>query len=55
MWWLFILLGVICEIVKANNWIIIPETAEYVLFGFGGVLFLYATSYNIKIHKVIKK
>ena len=40
MWALFFILGVVAEIVKANNILIIPNTAEYILFGVGGFLLL---------------
>lgn len=37
---LCILIGVALEIVKANNWFIVPEIASYVMFGIGGLLAL---------------
>lgn len=33
-----ILLGVVCEIVKANAWFVIPEFVSYILFGLGGII-----------------
>lgn len=35
-----ILLGVVCEIVKANAWFVIPEFVSYILFGLGGFIFV---------------
>lgn len=35
-----ILLGVALEIIKANNWFIVPDVATYVVFGLGGFLAL---------------
>lgn len=40
MWEIFIILGVIAEVIKANEILIIPEIAEYILFGFGGIIFI---------------
>lgn len=37
---LCILIGVALEIVKVNNWFIVPEIASYVMFGIGGLLAL---------------
>lgn len=33
-----ILLGIVCEIVKANAWFVIPEFISYILFGLGGII-----------------
>lgn len=35
-----ILLGVALEIIKVNNWFIVPDVATYVVFGLGGFLTL---------------
>ena len=40
MWIVFILIGVVLEILKANSILIIPVVAEYIVFGIGGFLFL---------------
>lgn len=37
---ILILLGVACEVVKANAWIVLPDFVSYILFGLGGVIFL---------------
>lgn len=37
---LFIILGIITEVVKANAWFIIPNFVSYILFGLGGVCIL---------------
>ena len=40
MWIVFILIGVVLEILKGNSILIIPVVAEYIVFGIGGFLFL---------------
>lgn len=37
---ILILLGVGCEVVKANAWFVIPEYVSYILFGLGGLMFM---------------
>jgi len=38
MYVIFILVGVVLEIIKANELLIVPNTAEYIVWGSGGVL-----------------
>lgn len=40
MWLILIILGVVVEIIKANEILIIPSIVEYILFGLGGLLLL---------------
>lgn len=40
MWIIFIILGVVLEILKANSILIIPVAIEYVVFGLGIFLLL---------------
>lgn len=40
MWLILIILGVVAEVIKANEILIIPSIVEYVLFGLGGLLLL---------------
>lgn len=40
MWLILIILGVVAEIIKANEILVIPSVAEYILFGLGGLLLL---------------
>ena len=40
---ILILLGIACEIVKANAWFVIPEFVSYILFGIGGLVFVVNT------------
>lgn len=40
MIFLFVLLGIGCEIVIANGWFIIPEFVPHVLFGVAGILLI---------------
>lgn len=59
---ILIILGIACEIVKANAWFVIPEFVSYILFGLGGfmfvvniVSFLIAKSHFNKASKKINK
>lgn len=36
----FIILGIIAEILKANEFLVIPSIVEYILFGVGGLQLL---------------
>ena len=38
MWCVFIILGIVAEILKANAILVIPTIVEYILFGVGGLL-----------------
>ena len=38
MWCVFIILGIIAEVLKANAILVIPTIVEYILFGIGGLL-----------------
>lgn len=38
MWCVFIILGIIAEVLKANEILVIPTIVEYILFGVGGLL-----------------
>ncbi len=40
---ILILLGIACEIVKANMWFVIPEYVSYILFGLGGLMLIVNT------------
>ena len=40
MWCVFIILGIVAEVLKANVILVIPSIVEYVLFGIGGLLLL---------------
>lgn len=37
---ILILLGIACEVVKANAWIMIPDFVSYVLFGLAGLMII---------------
>ena len=55
MWIVFILIGVVLEILKANSILIIPIVAEYIVFGIGGFLFLVQIISWITAKKQISK
>ena len=38
MWCVFIILGIVAEVLKANAILVIPTIVEYILFGIGGLL-----------------
>lgn len=38
MWCVFIILGIVVEVLKANAILVIPTIVEYILFGIGGLL-----------------
>lgn len=38
MWCVFIILGIVAEILKANAILVIPTIVEYILFAIGGLL-----------------
>lgn len=38
MWCLFIILGIVAEVLKANAILVIPTIVEYIFFGIGGLL-----------------
>ncbi len=40
MWFVCIILGIVAEVLKANEILIIPSIVEYILFGIGGLLLL---------------
>lgn len=40
MWCVFIILGIVAEVLKANAILVIPSVVEYILFGVGGLLLL---------------
>ena len=37
MWCVFIILGIVVEVLKANAILVIPTIVEYILFGIGGL------------------
>lgn len=37
---ILILLGIVCEVVKANAWAMIPDFVSYVLFGLAGLMII---------------
>lgn len=55
MWIVFILIGVVLEILKANSILIIPIVVEYIVFGIGGFLFLVQIISWITARKQISK
>lgn len=38
MWCVFIILGIVAEVLKANAILVIPTIVEYILFSIGGLL-----------------
>lgn len=40
MWCVFIILGIVAEVLKVNAILVIPSVVEYILFGIGGLLLL---------------
>ena len=38
MWCVFIILGIVAEVLKANAILVIPTIVEHILFGIGGLL-----------------
>lgn len=40
MWLILIILGVVAEVIKANEILVIPNIVEYILFGLGGLLLI---------------
>ena len=38
MWCVFIILGIVAEVLKANAILVIPTIVKYILFGIGGLL-----------------
>lgn len=38
MWCVFIILGIVAEVLKANAILVIPTIVEYILFGISGLL-----------------
>lgn len=55
MWIIFILLGIVAEVLKANAILVIPSIVEYILFGIGGLLLLIQIITWISARKQIKK
>lgn len=41
MWCVFIILGIVAEVLKANAILVIPTIVEYILFGIGGLLLVF--------------
>lgn len=56
---ILVLFGVVCEIVKANTWFVIPNFVSYILFGLSGIILLTNMikyfSIKYKIYKISKK
>jgi uncharacterized membrane protein len=50
-----ILIGVALEVVKANNWFIVPEIATYAMFGLGGFLALISIITQIGARRSVSK
>lgn len=51
---IFILLGIVGEVINANNWFIVPEAVNVACFVIGGVLILWQVIVARKANKVIK-
>lgn len=55
MWCVFIILGIIAEVLKVNEILVIPSLVEYILFGVGGLLLWIQIITWISVRHQIKK
>ena len=51
---IFILLGIVGEVINANNWFIVPEAVNVACFVIGGVLILWQVIAARKIKNTMK-
>lgn len=53
--YILIILGIVAEVVKANQWFVIPSIVSYLLFGIGGLIVIIGWINYFVISKKVNK